>query len=647
MGVGRKNGDLLSLIFALFHWVLLSSLIACLIIPMILLLKWAVKDKLSYSWHYFIWFILLVRLVLPVAPGCRLSIFNIVPDFNYPKHLIYNLQIPYERGITNQTEAATGPSAPPAKIQSYTPPNVSHILHTYPSPTVAGPGGEPNWGQDVGFLALLIWLTGTVGFGIRILWLYWRWSRKIRSTAREAGKSERLIFDQCRSILNIRTDIAVIVTAEVRTPGLFGFFRPVLLLPHDLSTQISSSELRQIFLHELTHYQRKDFIVNGLVVALKVIHWFNPLLWYGFNLMRQDCEIACDARVLSRMNPEEHLNYGYMLIHLARIAKSRRSPGIIGITAKGSMIKRRILMISSFRKKSTRSIAIGTVSLILLAAIMLTGATNSAAAKVTRNKVRNSGQAFSDRYAGQNASHRGQVKKANTGTTSPLSLLDIQGQNFVGKFTGKMMVVLDPSKVEVGFSSRNSRPDKTTSQLAKEYKAVGAINGGASVTDSVFGPAVSTAGFVMSHAKILFNSMKEGAGAQDVAALTDEGKLVVGKHTVGELKKMGVKEGVTAGLPLIINGVSQDLSRYAGINSQTAIGQEANGTVLLLAINGRSKESMGATLNDVQNIFLKHGAVNAALLDGGSLSTMYYQGAIVNRPPDGEQIVSSAFLVMP
>ncbi|MBU3176561.1 phosphodiester glycosidase family protein [Clostridium estertheticum] len=70
---------------------------------------------------------------------------------------------------------------------------------------------------------------------------------------------------------------------------------------------------------------------------------------------------------------------------------------------------------------------------------------------------------------------------------------------------------------------------------------------------------------------------------------------------------------------------------------------------MLLTIDGRSVKSLGTTLLDVQNILLQYGAVTASNLDGGSSSTMYYNGKVINNPCDisGERKVVSTFMVLP
>jgi exopolysaccharide biosynthesis protein len=84
-----------------------------------------------------------------------------------------------------------------------------------------------------------------------------------------------------------------------------------------------------------------------------------------------------------------------------------------------------------------------------------------------------------------------------------------------------------------------------------------------------------------------------------------------------------------------------------GLAPRTAIGQTKDGTVLLLVIDGRQLSSLGATLKDVQDIMLSYGAYNAANLDGGSSTTMVYNGKIINTPSSqyGPRYLPSAFIV--
>ncbi|MBR6849946.1 MAG: phosphodiester glycosidase family protein, partial [Lachnospiraceae bacterium] len=103
---------------------------------------------------------------------------------------------------------------------------------------------------------------------------------------------------------------------------------------------------------------------------------------------------------------------------------------------------------------------------------------------------------------------------------------------------------------------------------------------------------------------------------------------------------------------LIINGSPVDLNgKGAGANPRTCIGQCADGTVLILVTDGRGASGhLGATGQDLIDVMLQYGAVNAANLDGGSSSAMYYDGAYAHTSTyltysDSSRRLPTAFIV--
>ena len=98
---------------------------------------------------------------------------------------------------------------------------------------------------------------------------------------------------------------------------------------------------------------------------------------------------------------------------------------------------------------------------------------------------------------------------------------------------------------------------------------------------------------------------------------------------------------------LVSNGVPCDVTN-SGVNPRTAIVQRSDGAVLLLVIDGRKAISLGATYQDLVDVFLEYGAVNACNLDGGSSTLMWYNGNYVNNCASvvGIRPVPTTFLVL-
>jgi len=224
------------------------------------------------------------------------------------------------------------------------------------------------------------------------------------------------------------------------------------------------------------------------------------------------------------------------------------------------------------------------------------------------------------------------------------------------KFTGFLLIIKDPTRVKVGYSNKLGTEGELTSQIAQDNNAIAAINAGgfsdSSTANSRFtGTGGKPTGIIMSNGIIKFNDIKNPDQKFEVTAITKKSQLLVGPYTLNELKMLGVTDAVSFGPALVVNGVGTIKTGDGGwgIAPRTSIGQRSDGAIILLAINGRTSKSIGASLKDVQNIMLKYGAYNASNLDGGSSTTMYNNGSIINNPCNalGERAVPSAFIVKP
>lgn len=226
-----------------------------------------------------------------------------------------------------------------------------------------------------------------------------------------------------------------------------------------------------------------------------------------------------------------------------------------------------------------------------------------------------------------------------------------------GRYDGYLLEIPNPLKVKVAITKNLKTVGQKTSEMAKDHKAIAAINGGSfsdNLSAGTFGGAAAfPGGFVISKGQVVFNDSDDNT-KQSVTAFTRSGHLIVGNYSVSELKKKDVVEAICFRPPvLIINGKGQISDKDAavdGFQPRTAIGQTADGTILFLVMDGRKNlVKSGATLKDAQDELLKHGAVNATNLDGGFSSTIYYDGSIINNPHgwNGERYVATALYVEP
>ena len=215
----------------------------------------------------------------------------------------------------------------------------------------------------------------------------------------------------------------------------------------------------------------------------------------------------------------------------------------------------------------------------------------------------------------------------------PFEIVDVSGKTF----TGKMIIVADPSRVKIGTPPGGYGEDKegmSTLNMASYYNSLAAVNGGGFYDTGKGNGGVPTGrensdGIVISGGKMLWGNRDT---TYEVIGINNENKLILGKMTGGQALDSGIVEALNFGPYLIMDGepcVIGSAITEGGLNPRTAIGQRKDGAILLLVINGRQANSLGASYDDLISVMLEYGAVNAANLDGGSSSYMVYENEII------------------
>ncbi|GHV11663.1 exopolysaccharide biosynthesis protein [Spirochaetia bacterium] len=228
--------------------------------------------------------------------------------------------------------------------------------------------------------------------------------------------------------------------------------------------------------------------------------------------------------------------------------------------------------------------------------------------------------------------------------TSAIDIVSNDGLYFAevkgSYYKGFIIKIENPSRLNL--VSSNNNQGKLLEDLVQENRASGGINASAYSDDTMKGIVWGTT---------IINGIITNSGRNDavhtIGGMNGEYKLVVGRFTNAEIAGQKYVWAFEFGPILISNGEKTTLSAYSGgIAPRTAIGQLKNGAVLLVVIDGRRIDSYGATFQDIQEIMFANGAVNAICLDGGSSSTIMYDGKIQNEPSGGtnERLLPNAII---
>lgn len=236
--------------------------------------------------------------------------------------------------------------------------------------------------------------------------------------------------------------------------------------------------------------------------------------------------------------------------------------------------------------------------------------------------------------------------KFNAREDKDLKLEKIESSRYVGY----VLEIPDPRRIQVATAANIQEKGDTTSNIAKMNGAVAAINGGGFHDPNGTGTGRLPYGFILHEGDYIIGKDVGPDESVGFVGFSKSGNLIAGNYDKTELADMKAMEGITFGPPLIVDGKKMitDGDGGWGVGPRTAIGQRKDGTVLFVVIDGRQPGySLGATLRDVQDVLYEKGAYIAANLDGGSSSTLYLNGKVVNKPADllGERMIPTAFIV--
>lgn len=223
-----------------------------------------------------------------------------------------------------------------------------------------------------------------------------------------------------------------------------------------------------------------------------------------------------------------------------------------------------------------------------------------------------------------------------------IEIIKVTGRSYMGK----IMIVKDPSKVRVATiypwsSTAQEKDGLTLDALVSDSGAIAGVNGGEYYSAGNWGGRPK--GLVVCGGEIQYNKPERGdvmvgMNTDNILVIKDISgmsaaqveKLVTENHIRDAVSFKDIDDGDTNHFTkLIINGEARAISgNGSGANPRTVIGQREDGAILLFVTDGRGHEGhIGATAADIIGIMQEYGAVNAANLDGGSSSSMYYNGA--------------------
>lgn len=368
-----------------------------LLILVLLLCKPVLRGRVSKKWQYYIWLVVIARLLLPFSPGESLTgtLFervgqaesSVVTAGRIEAEGIETAEM--KDDFSDKTENIL-PRDDDASEKGDRAAQTSKNGND--SEDAFDPSGE---NKSVGAsiprgIPRYLWV---LWFGTALLLLTWKiagyhnFVKYVRAGGVEVSDIKLLdLLAEIEGELGIRRHVELYTNSLVPTPILFGFFRPCIILP---DPGLPEKDFRYTALHELVHCRRCDILYKWLMQVTVCLHWFNPLVWLMGREVEAACELACDEAVIGRLDEEERIFYGDTLL---RALEDRRgsagSSAVMTLSEGGKLLKERLKAILHYRGSSKM---VRTASVLLAGAMAFGAVLTGAASGGTPKKSAESG----------------------------------------------------------------------------------------------------------------------------------------------------------------------------------------------------------------------------------------------------------------
>ena len=246
-----------------------------------------------------LWGLVVLRLAMPLAPDNPLSVHHLLVASTGDSSAVRPPELLAAPAMALEpTDATIAPATPAAE-------------HAVQIP----------W-FDWTALPPVAWFAGAAMLLGRTFLAHYLFCRRVRRAS--VGHDRRLgaLWQSCCRRAGVRRAIPIVLCDELTQPAVMGLFGSKLLLPPRMA-ELDDNELRMIMLHELAHVRRRDVGLNWVLLAVRAVHWWNPIYWLAAGRFCDLREQACDAFAIRRLAGHPARSYSQLLLALAQ--RERRS----------------------------------------------------------------------------------------------------------------------------------------------------------------------------------------------------------------------------------------------------------------------------------------------------------------------------------
>ncbi len=289
----------------IFYWLFNMSMVATVTGAFVMLLR--MIKRIPRRIAVVFWVIPFLRMCIPIGLSSRYSLMTLISRFTTKTVTVYKPSEDISFSMMNSIMGAK-----------------EYFPITY----------KINILEDVFKVASVIWLVMFSVIAISLSIMYFTTMREVKNAVRGADN--------------------VAYSDKIAVPAVYGIFKPKIVLP----ILYRDKNIKFVLLHEMAHIKRADNLFRIIAFAVTAVHWFNPFAWIFLKMFLNDIELACDEKVISRLNANEVKEYAYSLLNGKTMGKAFVS------SFGGASIRVRIEKIMSFKKMTYISV-IGSGALLI------------------------------------------------------------------------------------------------------------------------------------------------------------------------------------------------------------------------------------------------------------------------------------------
>ncbi|HTL43809.1 MAG TPA: M56 family metallopeptidase [Vicinamibacterales bacterium] len=180
-----------------------------------------------------------------------------------------------------------------------------------------------------------------------------------------------------RRVRSMRRRARLVLSDAVSTAAVFGWGAPIIAVAPRLVQTLNADELDRVLIHEWSHVQRRDDLINVLQVVVRMLGGWHPAVWWLDRRLHREREIGCDeATVAITGSPK---SYAACLMKLASLGRAPESLRVVPAVLATSGLRARIVSILSPRwliaPVASRAITAAAVGTVCVIAVVLSGLT--------------------------------------------------------------------------------------------------------------------------------------------------------------------------------------------------------------------------------------------------------------------------------